>query len=337
MKEEAPEDEARAAGLVYVSDDAPGVRRRRCGRGFTYVLPSGKTLRDEAIRERIDDLAIPPGWTDVWICPDPDGHLQATGRDEEDRKQYRYHPRWVEARHAAKFRRVRALGERLPGVRRRVGRHLAREGLEQERVLAAVVRLLDRTGLRIGYPEYEERHGSHGLTTLRRKHATVRGSRLTLEFTGKGGGEVRVELDAHDAFADLDLCVWDPYLNEYVLCLLTPGDEYGSFTVAAGFEFHLVVDGYFGGSPYDLYIETSPAFFGFAGAAADGEPEAVLSVAPLSASAELTAAPSERRAGFERYLEAEPEVEARSVPRIVLAPGLPLLPAPVVPLILPAD
>jgi len=195
MKEEAPEDEARAAGLVYVSDDAPGVRRRRCGRGFTYVLPSGKTLRDEAIRERIDDLAIPPGWTDVWICPDPDGHLQATGRDEEDRKQYRYHPRWVEARHAAKFRRVRALGERLPGVRRRVGRHLAREGLEQERVLAAVVRLLDRTGLRIGYPEYEERHGSHGLTTLRRKHATVRGSRLTLEFTGKGGGEVRVELE----------------------------------------------------------------------------------------------------------------------------------------------
>jgi DNA topoisomerase-1 len=195
MSERTAEEEARAAGLAYVADDCPGIRRRRCGRGFTYLLPDGETLRDDDVRERIDGLAIPPAWTEVWICRDPAGHLQATGRDEEGRKQYLYHPSWVEIRHTAKFRRVQALGERLPTVRRCVGRHLAGAGLDRSRVLAAVVRLLDRTGLRIGTPEYAARNGTHGVTTLRRKHARVRGSRVTLEFRGKAGSDVRVALD----------------------------------------------------------------------------------------------------------------------------------------------
>lgn len=190
-------EEARAAGLVHVTDEDPGIRRRRCGRGFTYALPDGSTLRDPGQRERIETLAIPPGWSDVWICLDAAGHLQATGRDDRDRKQYRYHERWNEIRDVMKFRRLLVFGRRLPTLRRRVGRDLAQEGLPPVRVLAAAVRILDRSGIRIGNPEYEARNGSYGLTTLRRRHVEPDGSTLLLEFQGKAGREI--SLDVRDA------------------------------------------------------------------------------------------------------------------------------------------
>lgn len=189
-----PATEARAAGLTYVSDEDSGIRRRRCGRGFTYLLPDGSTLRDPHHRERIDALAIPPAWTDVWICLDPDGHLQATGRDDRERKQYLYHDRWSEIRDGMKFQRLLLFGRRLPRLRRRVGRDLAREGLPPVRILAAAVRLLDRTGIRIGNPEYAAGNGSYGLTTLRRKHVEADGPRVTLEFQGKSGREVFIDV-----------------------------------------------------------------------------------------------------------------------------------------------
>lgn len=191
------EKEARAAGLAHVSDEDPGIRRRRCGRGFTYTLPDGSTLRDPDQRERIEALAIPPGWSDVWICLDAAGHLQATGRDDQDRKQYRYHERWDDLRDAMKFQRLLVFGRRLPALRRRVGRDLAQEGLPRVRVLAAAVRILERSGIRIGNPEYEARNGSFGLTTLRRRHVEPDGSTLSLEFQGKGGREI--SLDVRDA------------------------------------------------------------------------------------------------------------------------------------------
>lgn len=189
-----PERKARAAGLRYVHDGEEGIRRRRCGRGFTYLRPDGSTLRDDQTRERIERLAIPPGWVDVWICSDSDGHLQATGRDQEDRKQYRYHDRWAEIRDESKFRRILAFGHRLPRIRRHVGRDLAREGLSRLRVLAAAVRILDRTGLRIGNPEYHRRNGSHGLTTLRKKHVSIHRDELELDFVGKGGRKIRLAI-----------------------------------------------------------------------------------------------------------------------------------------------
>ena len=191
---DAPE-KACSAGLSYVTDESPGIRRRRCGRGFTYVLPDGGTLSDEDARDRIAALAIPPAWTDVWICPDPLGHLQATGRDEEDRKQYRYHPLWEEVRDASKFETVVQLGHALPRIRARVGRDLAATEATRTRILAAAVRLLDRTGVRIGTPVYAERNGSFGLTTLRRRHVRIRGSSLNFEFTGKGGNEVALVVE----------------------------------------------------------------------------------------------------------------------------------------------
>lgn len=192
-----PVEKARAAGLAYVSDEDPGIHRRRCGRGFTYLLADGGTLRDPDERERIEALAIPPGWEDVWICLRADGHLQATGRDDRGRKQYRYHERWEKIRDRIKFRRLLVFAHGLPGLRRRVGRDLSRDGLTRARVLAAAVRLLDKTGIRIGNPEYEVQNGSYGLTTLRRRHVEPNGSGVTLKFEGKSGREV--SLDVGDA------------------------------------------------------------------------------------------------------------------------------------------
>ncbi len=186
--------EARAAGLIYVSGEEPGICRRRCGRGFTYVLPDGSTLRDPDDRKRIASLAIPPAWTDVWVCLDSDGHLQATGRDDRDRKQYLYHERWNHIRDRMKFQRLLRFGDRLPHLRRQVGRDLNRDGLPPVRVVAAAVRILDRTGIRIGSPGYEVRNGSYGLTTLRRKHVEADGPVITLEFQGKSGRDVCLDI-----------------------------------------------------------------------------------------------------------------------------------------------
>jgi DNA topoisomerase-1 len=174
----------------------PGIRRRRCGRGFTYLDPEGETVRDPEERARFEALAIPPAWTDVWICPFPDGHVQATGRDDAGRKQYRYHPDWSEIRDQAKFGRLAEFGAALPRLRWRVERDLERDGVPRERVLAAVVRLLERSLIRVGNDEYARDNGSYGLTTLRRRHAEVDGDTVRFEFRGKSG--LRRETDIDD-------------------------------------------------------------------------------------------------------------------------------------------
>jgi DNA topoisomerase-1 len=189
-----PGQSARAAGLRYVTDRAPGISRRRSGKGFAYRAPDGRTLRDAAARRRIQTLAVPPAWTDVWICPDPSGHLQATGRDARGRKQYRYHPQWREVRDETKFGRLVAFAEGLPALRRRVQEDLARPGLPREKVLAAVVRLLGTTLLRVGNEEYARANQSFGLTTLRDRHAAVEGATVRFCFRGKSGKEVRVDI-----------------------------------------------------------------------------------------------------------------------------------------------
>ena len=182
-----PERDAGRAGLRYVSDADPGLTRHRAGRGFTYRGVSGRRLTDAATLARIRALAIPPAWTDVWICPSPRGHLQATGRDARGRKQYRYHPAFRRRRDEGKFARLVRFGERLPRLRRQISRDLRREGLPREKVVAAVVRLLELTSLRVGNEEYARINRSFGVSTLRNRHAQVRGGSIRFRFRGKGG------------------------------------------------------------------------------------------------------------------------------------------------------
>ncbi|MES1245646.1 MAG: DNA topoisomerase IB [Acidobacteriota bacterium] len=189
-----PEESARAAGLRYVSDDMPGLRRRKRGKGFSYVDPKGSAVRDARTLERIGKLAIPPAWTDVWICPTANGHLQATGRDARGRKQYRYHADWRNVRDETKFGRMIAFGEALPKIRERVEADLSLRGLPREKVVATVVRLLETTLIRIGNREYARQNGSFGLTTLRDGHVDIDGSRLRFEFRGKSGKDHLVEI-----------------------------------------------------------------------------------------------------------------------------------------------
>jgi DNA topoisomerase-1 len=189
-----PQDAARAAGLRYVSDAAPGIRRKRAGRGFAYVGPDGTRISDPDVLAWIKSLAVPPAWTDVWICPDPRGHIQATGRDARGRKQYRYHAVWRQVRDETKYDRMIGFGEALPSIRQRVAADLSQQGLPSEKVLAAVVRLIDGTLVRIGNPEYARENGSYGLTTMRDDHVNVFGSRLRFRFRGKGGKPVVVDI-----------------------------------------------------------------------------------------------------------------------------------------------
>jgi len=191
-----PVASARAAGLRYVSDQSPGLRRKRVGKGFTYVDSGGRTVRDAETIGRIKRLAIPPAWSDVWICPDPRGHLQATGRDARGRKQYRYHPHWREVRDAVKYDRMLAFAEALPKIREKTDRDLERPGLPREKVLASIVRLLEDTRIRIGNDEYRKENGSYGLTTLRNRHVNVIGAEVRFTFRGKSGKQHTVEL--HD-------------------------------------------------------------------------------------------------------------------------------------------
>ena len=190
----APERSARLAGLRYFLDDGPGITRRSSRGGFRYCTPAGVPVRDEAVLKRIRSLAIPPAWTGVWICPRDDGHLQATGRDARGRKQYRYHPRWREVRDETKFSRMADFAQALPRIRRRVSQDLARAGLPREKVLAAIVRLLETTFMRVGNEEYARENESYGLTTLRTRQVHVRGERLRFRFRGKAGVEHRIEL-----------------------------------------------------------------------------------------------------------------------------------------------
>jgi len=185
--------DADEAGLFYVTDTRPGITRRRCGRGFTYRHADGTTVSGEE-RARIEAIVIPPAWQDVWICPVADGHIQATGRDERGRKQYRYHPRWREVRDANKYDRLAEFGERLPDLRTRLDQDLARSGLPERKVLAAVVQLLDETLIRVGNDEYAASNESFGLTTIGSEHVDVDGSKIHFEFPGKGGVEHAVSL-----------------------------------------------------------------------------------------------------------------------------------------------
>jgi DNA topoisomerase-1 len=195
-----------AAGLRYVSDDGPGIRRRRRGRGFSYRSPLGAAIVDPETLQRIRALAIPPAWSDVWICPHPHGHIQATGRDARHRKQYRYHDRWREVRDATKFDRMVAFGERLPALRRRLRRDMARTGVPREKVLATVVRLLETTCIRVGNEEYQRANGTFGLTTMRNRHVDVKGERLFFRFRAKGGKQQQVRLSDRSLAKAVRLC-----------------------------------------------------------------------------------------------------------------------------------
>jgi DNA topoisomerase IB len=187
---------AAAAGLVYVVDTAPGIRRRRAGKSFVYLDPDRRRLVDEATLDRIRKLAIPPAYSDVWICANARGHLQATGRDARGRKQYRYHAKWRSTRDAGKFDRLIGFGERLPHLRRRLRRDLAMPGLPEAKVLAVIVSLLAETGIRVGNEEYARNNGSYGLTTLRDRHVTfLRQGRALLRFRGKSGQSQEIGID----------------------------------------------------------------------------------------------------------------------------------------------
>jgi len=185
---------AEEAGLRYVTDDRPGITRRRAGRGFSYRAPDGTPIRDRKRIETFRALAIPPAWTDVWICPNPNGHLLATGRDARGRKQYRYHPAWREVRDATKFDRMVAFGTALPALRERVERDLELRGLPREKVLAAVLHLIDATLVRVGNDEYARLNSSFGASTMRNEHADVRGQKVRIAFRGKHGRDVSVRI-----------------------------------------------------------------------------------------------------------------------------------------------
>jgi len=186
---------ARSAGLRYVDDRGPGISRVTRGRGVAYRGPDGRPVRDGETLTRIRSLAVPPAWRDVWICPDPDGHVQATGRDVKGRKQYRYHPRWREVRDGNKYERMIAFGRALPRIRERVEKDLALPGLSREKILATVVRLLEVTLIRVGNEEYARHNDSFGLATMRDRHVRVNGSALRFQFRGKSGILHAVDLE----------------------------------------------------------------------------------------------------------------------------------------------
>lgn len=215
----APVESARAAGLRYVSDTSPGIRRKRAGKHFSYLGLDGKPIHDEKELQRIRALAIPPAWKNVWICPNPRGHIQASGRDARGRKQYRYHSEWRKIRDETKYDRLIAFGQALPLIRERVKADLSLPGLPREKVLAVVVRLLDTLSIRVGNEEYARANKSFGLTTLRNQHVEITGTTIHIHFRGKRGIEHDVgirdrrlariikqcqELPGHELFQYLD-------------------------------------------------------------------------------------------------------------------------------------
>ncbi|MEK6210516.1 MAG: DNA topoisomerase IB [Pseudomonadota bacterium] len=204
---------AKEAGLRYVSPAQPGIRRVKAGKSFAYLSPQGKRVTDEKTLARIRSLVIPPAWRDVWICTDPQGHLQVLGRDARGRNQYRYHPRWREVRDENKYGRLIAFAKVLPKIRARTRRDLAKPGLPREKVLATVVQLLEKTLIRVGNEEYAKLNDSYGLTTLQDKHAKVQGGKVRFQFRGKSGVSHQIELD-------------DPRLAKIVkACQELPGHE----------------------------------------------------------------------------------------------------------------
>jgi DNA topoisomerase-1 len=258
----SPVEEAR---LSFVSDDKPGFTRRRRGSGFEYLDTEGKPIRDARLLERIGGLVIPPAWSEVWVCPSARGHIQATGRDARGRKQYIYHPEWVALRDLNKFGEMIRFAEALPALRRRVARELRGRGLGRNRVLAAVVQLLDRTLIRVGNEKNAEANGTFGLTTLRSRHLRASGSTLRFEFPGKNGIPHKVTVDDRRLASvvrrcqelpgqDLFQCVDDDgarrsitsgdvndYLREITGCDFTAKDfRTWAATVRAACELHLI-------------------------------------------------------------------------------------------------
>jgi DNA topoisomerase-1 len=215
-----PCEAAAAAGLVYVTDEEPGIRRIKAGKGFRYVGPGGSAPSDRH-KARITALVIPPAWTEVWICRSPKGHIQAVGRDDAGRKQYLYHERWSAARDTEKFDNLAAFGACLPALREQIDRDLARRGLPRERVLALVARLLDDSLIRVGN-EASAARDSFGLTTLESRHVEVRGSGVAFDFTGKSGVEHHVELRDQQLARLVQAC--DDADGEQLFCYLE-GDD----------------------------------------------------------------------------------------------------------------
>jgi DNA topoisomerase-1 len=214
---------ARAAKLRYVNDDEPGIARKGSAiANFSYHRPDGSEVRASHVLNRIRALAIPPAWTEVWICPDSDGHIQATGRDQKGRKQYRYHPRWHDVRDESKYARMIEFARALPKIRARIDRDLAQPGMGRERVLAAVVRLLERSLIRVGNDEYAKSNASYGLTTLKDRHVAVSGKTIEFRFRAKSGKFRRLELDS-------------PRLSKVVrACQDLPGQELFQYRDADG-------------------------------------------------------------------------------------------------------
>jgi DNA topoisomerase-1 len=182
-----PRDAAETAGLLYVSDEEPGIRRKKSGKGFTYLKPDGSKVADKATLERIRSLAIPPAYTDVWICLKANGHIQATGRDVKGRKQYRYHTAFREVRESTKYEHMLEFARGLPAIRTTIDEHMSLRGLPREKVLATVVHLLENTLIRVGNSDYAKQNKSYGLTTLRDPHVKVEGGELRFQFKGKSG------------------------------------------------------------------------------------------------------------------------------------------------------
>jgi DNA topoisomerase I len=182
-----PKDAAQSVGLRYVSDARPGIRRKKAGNGFTYTRVDGSRLAEPEVLGRIKALAIPPAWTDVWICPFADGHIQATGRDAKGRKQYRYHVRFREVRESSKYEHVFAFADTLPAIREQVREDMALRGLPREKMLATIVHLLETTLIRVGNDDYAKQNSTYGLTTLKNRHVLVEGNEVRFRFTGKSG------------------------------------------------------------------------------------------------------------------------------------------------------
>jgi DNA topoisomerase-1 len=189
-----PQASARAAGLRYVTDRMPGIRREPRGKTFVYIGPDGKEITGDDELKRIKSIAVPPAYTDVWICPLPNGHLQATARDARGRKQYRYHKRFREIRDETKYAKMLEFAQALPKIRKRVAADLALPDLPREKVLATVVELLQSTAIRVGNDEYAKENSSFGLTTLRNRHAKVEGSNVRFSFRGKSGVKHAIDL-----------------------------------------------------------------------------------------------------------------------------------------------
>lgn len=235
---------ARQAHLRYVSDERPGIRRKRSGRAFTYVAADGERVRDPEVLARIRSLGIPPAWTDVWISPHANGHIQATGRDARGRKQYRYHPRWQALRDETKYHRMLLFGQALPCIRRHVDEDLSRRGICREKVLAAVVRLLETTLIRVGNEEYARQNESYGLTTLQNEHVDVSGSTIRFHFRGKSGKACEIGIRDRRLASLIRRCQELPgqELFEYAgedgqLCTVSSGDVNDYLRAVSGSDF----------------------------------------------------------------------------------------------------